>query len=108
LKLKQTPPDGSYPLKVPIGGAKLVQSALERNGSLREPVSRPGDLHRGKAPPAIHVVKRGETAHAVAKRYGISVADLLRWNNLAGDVHIRAGDRLRVAAVSNGGQRPPK
>src|SRR6185436_7294103 len=30
LKLKQTPPDGPYPLKVPVGVAKLVRAALER------------------------------------------------------------------------------
>ena len=30
LKLKQTPPDGPYPLKVPVGVAKLVRVALER------------------------------------------------------------------------------
>src|SRR5205823_11373366 len=29
LRLKQTPPDTAYPLKVPVGTARLVQSALQ-------------------------------------------------------------------------------
>ncbi|MCS7081840.1 MAG: LysM peptidoglycan-binding domain-containing protein [Bacteroidetes bacterium] len=43
----------------------------------------------------VHVVQRGETLYRIAQRYGVSVAELRRWNGL-GDNSIRAGQRLRV------------
>ncbi len=43
-----------------------------------------------------HVVRRGETLGAIARRYRVSVATLQEWNGLRGHT-IRAGQRLRVA-----------
>ena len=102
LKVKQTPPDGPYPLKVPVGGARAVRAALEREAPARVITvsTRAPDPRRGKVAPTIHVVKPRETAVAIAKRYGISVADLARWNDLGETSRIRPGDRLRVAASS--------
>ncbi len=102
LKVKQTPPDGPYPLKVPVGGARAVRAALEREAPARVITvsTRAPDPRRGKVAPTIHVVKPRETAVAIAKRYGISVADLARWNDLGETSRIRPGDRLRVAAAS--------
>jgi membrane-bound lytic murein transglycosylase D len=102
LRLKQTPPDGPYSLKVPVGSARLVQVALDQYISVRPmPVSRRAELGRGgKAPPAVHVVKPQDTVLAIAKRYGVSVADIVRWNNLHETALIRPGDRLRIAAVA--------
>jgi len=45
-----------------------------------------------------HVVRRGETLGAIARRYRVSVATLQEWNGLRGH-SIRAGQRLRVAGV---------
>jgi membrane-bound lytic murein transglycosylase D len=51
------------------------------------------------APPArIHVVKRHETIGGIAKRYGVSVQQLTRWNELERGARIVPGARLRVAA----------
>jgi LysM repeat protein len=36
----------------------------------------------------------------IAKRYGVSVADLSRWNDLDTTARIRPGDRLRVTAIA--------
>ena len=103
LRLKQTPPDGPYPLKVPVGVAKLVRAALERD-TVRHatPSLRVSDLRLAKAtqPATVHVVKPRETVVVIAKRYGVSVADLSRWNHLDATARIRPGDRLRVAATS--------
>jgi membrane-bound lytic murein transglycosylase D len=100
LKLKQTPPDGPYTLKVPVGGSRLIQRALDQRVSFREvPPSRAADHRRGKLSPAYHVVKPRETIRTIAKRYGISVANLARWNDLQETAQVRAGDRLRVAAA---------
>jgi LysM repeat protein len=49
------------------------------------------------APDTIHVVKPRDTVTSIAKRYGVSVGDVMRWNRLEEQTRIRPGDRLRVA-----------
>ena len=105
LRLKQTPPGGAYSLKVPVGGAALVRGALGREAAARTlgADSRGGSsevtpgVQRTRS--TMHVVKRQETLAGIAKRYGVSVADLIRWNGLDDTARIRAGDRLRVVAA---------
>jgi len=104
LRLKQTPPEGAYPLKVPIDGAALIRAAVEREAAARHVAmpsrgseARPAS-HMARFP--IHIVKRTETVVAIARRYGVAVADLLRWNGLDSTARIRPGDRLRVASLS--------
>jgi membrane-bound lytic murein transglycosylase D len=108
LRLKQTPPGGTYPLKVPVGGTGKVREALDRDAVVHV---RGAASPRGKSDVAasptrpsshgIHVVKRQETVSVIAKRYGVSVADLIRWNHLDDTARIRVGDRLRVAAAGH-------
>jgi peptidoglycan lytic transglycosylase D len=96
-----TPPGGLYRLRVPAGTGPAVHAALvERKPSPR--AARPA----GGAD--IHVVRSGDTVTVIAKRYGVSISDLRRWNNLSGD-RLRPGDRLvvdvRVAAARSA--QPP-
>jgi LysM repeat protein len=44
-----------------------------------------------------HTVAAGETLSGVAARYGIGMADLVRWNQLANADSVRAGQTLRLA-----------
>jgi membrane-bound lytic murein transglycosylase D len=46
--------------------------------------------------PQVHVVRRGESAWKIAKRYGVKVADILLWNNLRKGATLYPGQRLRV------------
>lgn len=48
-------------------------------------------------PPREHVIASGDTLSALAKRYGVSLADLLAWNGLRRESILRIGQRLRVA-----------
>lgn len=48
-----------------------------------------------------HLVRRGETLGAIARRYRVSVGALQEWNGLRGTT-IRAGQRLRVAGPGQG------
>ena len=84
--------------------AKLVRAALEREAPRPATASlRASDVRVAKAaqqPPTVHVVKPNETVVVIAKRYGVSVADLSRWNDLDATARIRPGDRLRVTAIS--------
>jgi membrane-bound lytic murein transglycosylase D len=96
-----TPPGDAWQLKVPAGTRNDVMTALARpakptpsaktvrGGALRPAASR-GD---------VHVVRPRDTVGSIAKRYGVSVSDVLRWNRLEEQTRIRPGDRLRVADV---------
>jgi membrane-bound lytic murein transglycosylase D len=103
LRLKQTPPDGVYPLKVPVGGAALVRTALSHETSApSHSYVAPAAKVQGTSSsmkPMTHVVRKQETIGSIAKRYGVLTSDLIRWNGLDGSARIRPGDRLRVASV---------
>jgi membrane-bound lytic murein transglycosylase D len=105
LRLKQTPPDGPYALKVPLGLGPDVKAALEREVPIRHagvPTHGIQGRHAKSAPP-VHIVKSRETVDGIAKRYGISVSDLFRWNDLDRKARIRPGDRLRINSLSKQG-----
>lgn len=85
-----TPPGGAYRLRVPAGTSGAIQSALL-------PGKPAGVASRGAVRADTHVVRTGETVSSIAKRYGVSVGDVLRWNKLASGDVIRPGDRLVVA-----------
>ena len=44
-----------------------------------------------------HVVRPQDTVSSIAKKYGVSVGDVLRWNRLQEQARIHPGDRLRIA-----------
>jgi membrane-bound lytic murein transglycosylase D len=49
-----------------------------------------------------HRVRRGDTLIGIARRYGVSVAELRSWNAIKGD-NIRLGQRLKIQAVESAG-----
>jgi LysM repeat protein len=50
-------------------------------------------------PDSVHVVRPKDTVSSIAKKYGVTVTEVLRWNRLEEQTRIRPGDRLRVADV---------
>jgi len=42
-----------------------------------------------------HTIKKGENLGSIARKYGVSVSNLKRWNNIAGTT-IRAGKKLKI------------
>ncbi|MGH7399820.1 MAG: transglycosylase SLT domain-containing protein [Candidatus Rokuibacteriota bacterium] len=86
---KQTPPDVPYELKVPLGAAAVVQTAVELDARKTASAARPG----------VHVVKSGDTVWRIAQHYGVSPAQLTRWNGLERPDRIFPGKRLRVTAL---------
>lgn len=114
-----TPPGAPYELRVPAGTRGDVLTALNRARSRGQVVRgagpSPGTRISRAATPAsrpaatLHVVQPRDTVSEIAKRYGVSVSDVVRWNNLVHAHHIRPGDRLRVTgdvrqAGDSGGQ----
>jgi membrane-bound lytic murein transglycosylase D len=88
---KQTPPDAPYELKIPVGTAAAMQTAVQLE-------TAPRRIAPGNASAGIHVVKAGESVWRIARQYGISTAQLARWNGLDRPDRIFPGERLRVAA----------
>ena len=43
-----------------------------------------------------HVVRRGDTLSGLAKRYGVTVADLRKENGLSPETTLRAGESIRI------------
>jgi membrane-bound lytic murein transglycosylase D len=83
-----TPPGGMFELKVPAGTAPGVLAAL---ASPPKPA-----IARAAGKSSVHVVRPRDTVSSIAKRYNVSVGDVVRWNGLARGDRIRPGDRLRV------------
>src|SRR6266567_404777 len=96
LRMKQTPPGGTYLLKFPMGASSRFVEARERERTHKTATAGRG-RHLGK--PEIHIVQSRETVGSIAKRYGISAAELVRLNELDGGARIRPGDRLRIVAA---------
>lgn len=80
-----------------LGGTPAL--AAERAASPRIVENSPGRT-TGVAPaasrPSSHVVRSGDTVSAIAARYGLRTADVLRWNGLTWASVIQPGQVLRL------------
>ena len=45
---------------------------------------------------AVHVVKSGDTLGAIARKYGVKVAQLMDWNNIRNAHTLRIGQRIQI------------
>jgi LysM repeat protein len=82
-------PTGSYSLNVPYGtGFKVasVVTQLNRNASRRKPNS-PGDYY---------VVRAGDNLRNIARKTGVSMLNLARFNGIHGSA-LKVGQRLRLS-----------
>jgi len=95
-----TPPGAPWRLVVPAGMSESVRVALApppprpRAAALTSTVGPPAPATSSDA---IYVVRPRDTVASIAKRHGVTVSDVLRWNRLEEQSRIRPGDRLRVA-----------
>jgi membrane-bound lytic murein transglycosylase D len=101
-----TPPGTAWKLAVPAGTGGDVLAAL--TPPVKRPAVSPG-RGRGRSIASgedVHVVRPRETVSSIARQYGVSIADVRRWNRLEAQSRIRPGDRLRIAdsrtALSDG------
>lgn len=60
--------------------------------------SAQGNSATATRPPAVHVVKRGESLSAIAARTGVTETELMRINNLRNPNYIFEGQRLQLLA----------
>jgi membrane-bound lytic murein transglycosylase D len=92
-------------LMVPSADIRLPEKAA-RAAMLVDRGGRPG-RHRG-ARPVVHVVHRGDTLYAIARRTGTDVHTLARLNNLQPGDPLKAGQRLVIGerGASSGRSKP--
>lgn len=86
-----------------------LTSLLVLSAGCASRVSAP--VRNGTPPPAegasverkgTHIVRPGETLLAVSRLYGVTVADLVTWNNLTNRDQINVGQELRIAPEDTG------
>ena len=83
----------------PRSGAPSVASDLRALGGGDAGPASPDPMPSGaaSASPATHVVARGETLSAIARRYDVRTAQLIRWNALGKRALIKPGMVLKLA-----------
>lgn len=77
------------------GNAPAAQ-VQERAGTVVATTQQPAKAQGGRT--TVHTLAAGETLWSVAQRYGITVEDIKRWNNIQDPRDIPAGKQLTVAA----------
>ncbi len=82
----QLMPGDSYELRVPIGKKELLLAKID---DILEYEQRPQRV-------AQHRVRRGETLSGIALRYGTTVREITRFNNIYRDSYIVAGQVLKI------------
>jgi membrane-bound lytic murein transglycosylase D len=92
-----TPPGKPWDVRVPSGTRESVMAALTHR---KKPVQMASAGRRTSGSAEIHIVRPRDTVASIAKQYGVSVGNVVRWNNLDSGDAIRPGDRLRVTAQS--------
>jgi LysM repeat protein len=89
--------------------AKLGQSLNQINGKLaafeknQKTIAKPAAATPSKksakaAPAKVHVVKAGETLYQISRKYGLTVDQLKKYNNMGNNVTIKPGQELKVGA----------
>lgn len=100
-----TPPGGPWTLRLPAGERERVAAALAPRRAPALAASKHVEVSHAAATGDVHVVRPRDTVSAIARQYGVSVGDVMRWNRLDSLDRIRPGDRLRVAGVRSAADR---
>ncbi len=82
--ISNTLPAGTYDFSVPIGvGSGYAACVTKKTAGRQE---------------TIHVVRRGESLTLIAERYGVTIGEIERWNNISRWKPIHPGQRLVILA----------
>lgn len=73
-------------------------------GSAEVPVAEEASPPEGTRK-VVHTIKQGETLTGIANSFGVSVRDIVRWNNLE-DTNIKFGRKVDVYTASGDGPEP--
>lgn len=89
------------------GGEKAENEAVAENSSPEETKVVVYEETKTKSKLAYHSVRRGESLGLIAQKYGVTVTELKRWNNLKSST-ITAGKKLKVYSTKEESYKPSK
>ena len=101
-----TPPGKPWEVRVPSGTRESVVAALTPPPPKKKAVQVAATGRHSSGSAEVHVVRPRDTVASIAKQYGVSVGNVVRWNNLDSGDAIRPGDRLRITAQSPSAEPP--
>ena len=84
-------------------GQNLVIPVAGHESASRSLAATSGGKPQAKRPQT-HAVRSGQTLSGIAKRYGVRVSDLKRWNGIENANRIRPGQRLKLYGAAPGPQ----
>lgn len=96
--------DNHYTLRLPIKYSLLfvqledsVYSYASKQQVRQQAIAQQHSRESGKVSPSTitHTVKRGESLGSIAKKYGITVSNLKKWNNLKSNT-VHPGQKLKI------------
>ncbi len=87
-------PVGTHSILVPRGGGDGFSQRFAR--VLQKWESEQAAASRNNPGRRFYVVRRGDSLSRIAERYGVALADLIRWNNLSRSKPIYPGQRLVI------------
>lgn len=85
-------------LRVPSSVTQLPDKVLLAAARVDRRAPAPGGVR------AVHVVRKGESMWTIARRHGLTVAQLARLNHMNPEATLRPGQRLRLSAASTATQ----
>lgn len=86
-----TPPDGPYPVRLPEDAKFPLEACLINARPQRKQEAVPFLTHR---------VKKGETLYKLAKKYGVSVEELKKFNGISDVRGLKVGQEIRIPGRS--------
>lgn len=67
-----------------------------RNLQIGQKLKIPGKAPAAVAAATVYKVRSGDTVWSIARRFGVSPTDILRWNNMSKRAVIRPGDQIKL------------
>jgi N-acetylmuramoyl-L-alanine amidase len=77
--------------KVYVGQKLIIKKEEEKKEAKKTRIEKISE----KKENLYHIVKRGESLESIARKYGVSISEIRKWNNLKGE-RLRVGQRLIV------------
>ena len=82
--------------KVPATTTEISRQPFMKDDPPQPQLRKPATEKEYNKSDKMYIVKRGDTAFSIAKRNGITVAQLLKWNNMEAS-DLKAGQTIRIS-----------
>jgi LysM repeat protein len=83
--------------KQPVAETKAKSSASPKSAAETKAMPSAPSKPAASIEKQYHTVQKGDTLYRISKKYGISVEELRKLNNLSGDQALRTGQKLLVS-----------